>query len=386
MKIVYCIDAAYNLSGTDIVSITKANALATIPGNKVWVVSAGNPRSLLKRLKQVSVTDLNVRYYQHDDEGLIVSIIDFLKTKRIHKKRLENFLETIQPDVVISSGVLTKTFLPTLKISSNPVFIRELHADRHYNRDSAKGIIKKCIALIGELYDFHWKIHAYDKVVVLTEKENSGSWKNWKKLAVIPNPITHWTGALSQCEEKVAITAGRLAPMKNFTGLINIWSKVAKRHPDWMLQIWGTGDMQLTLEKQIKQLGLEKHVCLMGYTDKIGEKMSQASLMVLTSRSESFSLVTLEAMSAGIPTIVYNCPGGISQLVKDGETGYLVPLDNEDIFVERVCQLIEDNELRRKMGMVSAKESEQYNIENIISRWMSLFEELLLRKRKNQTD
>ena len=113
MKIVYCIDAAYNLSGTDIVSITKANALATIPGNKVWVVSAGNPRSLLKRLKQVSVTDLNVRYYQHDDEGLIVSIIDFLKTKRIHKKRLENFLETIQPDVVISSGVLTKTFLPT---------------------------------------------------------------------------------------------------------------------------------------------------------------------------------------------------------------------------------------------------------------------------------
>ena len=386
MNIVYCIDAAYNLSGTDIVSIAKANALAAIPGNKVWIVSAGNPRSLLKRLKQVSVTDLNVRYYQHDDEGLIVSIIDLLKTKRIHKKRLENFLENIQPDVVISSGVLTKTFLPQLKISSNPVFIRELHADRHYNRDSAKGIIKKFIALMGELYDFHWNIHAYDKVVVLTEKENSGSWKNWKKLAVIPNPITHWTGALSQCEEKVAITAGRLAPMKNFTGLINIWSKVAKRHPDWILQIWGTGDMQLTLEKQIKQLGLEKHVCLMGYTDKIGEKMSQASLMVLTSRSESFSLVTLEAMSAGIPTIVYNCPGGISQLVKDGETGYLVPLDNEDIFVERVCQLIEDNELRRKMGMVSAKESEQYNIENIISRWMSLFEELLLRKRKNQTD
>ena len=80
---------------------------------------------------------------------------------------------------------------------------------------------------------------------------------------------------------------------------------------------------------------------------------------------------------------MYNCPGGISQLVKDGETGYLVPLDNEDIFVERVCQLIEDNELRRKMGMVSAKESEQYNIENIIPRWMSLFEELLAQKRKN---
>ncbi len=385
MNIVYCIDVAYNLSGTDIVSIAKANALAAIPGNKVWIVSAGNPRSLLKRLKQVSVTDLNVRYYQHDDEGLIVSIIDLLKTKRIHKKRLENFLENIQPDVVISSGVLTKTFLPQLKISSNPVFIRELHADRHYNRDSAKGIIKKFIALMGELYDFHWKIHAYDKVVVLSEKENSGSWKNWKKLAVIPNPITHWTGALSQCEEKVAITAGRLAPMKNFTGLINIWSKVAKRHPDWVLQIWGTGDMQQTLETQIKQLGLERHVCLMGYTNNISEKMSQASLMVLTSRSESFSLVTLEAMSVGLPTIVYNCPGGISSLVKDGETGYLVPLDDEDCFAERVCQLIEDSELRKKMGAACAKESKKYCIENIIPQWMSLFEELLAKKRKHKS-
>ena len=46
MNIVYCIDATYNLSGTDIVTITKANALAAIPGNRVWVVSAGNPHSL----------------------------------------------------------------------------------------------------------------------------------------------------------------------------------------------------------------------------------------------------------------------------------------------------------------------------------------------------
>lgn len=383
MNIAYCIDAASDLSGSDIVSITKANALAAISGNKVWVVSAGDPCLLQKHLKQVSVTDLNIRYYQHDDKGLLACIIDLLKTKKTHKKRLEAFLENIQPDVVISSGVLTKTFLPRLQISSHPVFIRELHADRHYNRDSAKGIARKFIALLGEFYDFHWKIHAYDKVVVLTEKEKSGSWKNWKKLAVIPNPITHWTENQSSCEKKVAITAGRLVPMKNFVGLINIWAKVTKRHPDWVLQIWGIGDMQQTLETQIKQLGLEKHVCLMGYTDDIGEKMSQASLMVLTSRSESFSLVTLEAMSAGLPTVVYNCPGGISHLVKDGETGYLVPLDDEDCFVERVCQLIEDGGLRKKMGAVCVKESEKYHIENIIPRWMSLFEELLAKKRKH---
>ena len=382
MNIVYCIDAAYNLSGTDIVTISKANALASIPGNKVWVVSADNPHSLRKRQKHVSVIDLGVRYYEHDNKGLFAAFIDLQKKRREHKKKLEEFLENVHPDVVISSGVLTKNFLPTIKISSNPVFIRELHADRHYNLDSAKGFVKKIIALAGELYDYHWHIHSYDKVVVLTEKENSGSWKNWKKLAVIPNPITHWSGAKSDCKNKVAITAGRLAPMKNFSGLINIWAKVVKRHPEWVLQIWGTGDVQHALEKQIKQMGLEGNVHLMGYTTEIGEKMGNASMMVLASLSESFSLVTLEAMSVGIPTIVYNSPGGIGYLVKEGETGYLVPLNNEDIFAERVCQLIENEELREKMGQEGLKASEQYKMENIIPRWMSLFHELLAQKRK----
>lgn len=381
MNIVYCIDAVYNLSGTDIVTIAKANALASIPGNRVWVITAGNPRSLMYRLKNVSVTDLSIRYYEHDSKGLLHAIIDLQKTRKLHKQKLTEFLENVMPDIVISSGVLTKIFLPTLKISSNPVFIRELHADRHYNRDSSKGLIRKLISLYGEWYDFHWKIHAYDKVVVLTEREKTGTWKNWDKLVVMPNPITHWTGLLSDGKAKIAVTAGRLAPMKNFSGLINIWSKVVQRHPDWVLQIWGTGDMQKELENQIEQMGMKENVHLMGYTTEMGEAMSKGSMMVLTSLSESFSLVTLEAMSVGIPTVVYKCPGGIRYLVKDGVTGYLVPLHDEDAFVERVCTLIENEELRKTMGRAALLESEQYKIEQITQRWMELFQDLLEKKR-----
>lgn len=381
MNIVYCIDAVYSLSGTDIVTIAKANALAEIPGNRVWVVTAGNPRSLMHRLKNVSVTDLGVRYYEHDHEGLVRAIIDLQKTRKLHKQKLTEFLENVMPDIVISSGVLTKLFLPTIKLSSNPVFIRELHYDRHYNFNSAKGLIRKMIALYGEWYDFHWKIRAYDRVAVLSERERSGMWKNWDKLVVMPNPITHWTGLISEGNAKLAVTAGRLFRMKNFSGLINIWSKVVRRHPDWELQIWGIGDAQKQLEQQIEEMGMGKHVHLMGYTTEMGEAISKGSLMVLTSLSESFSLVTLEAMSVGIPTVVYNCPGGISYLVKDGETGYLVPLHDEDAFVERVCELIENEELRKTMGSAALKESEKYKMDNIIQRWMTLFQETLAEKR-----
>ena len=101
MNIVYCIDAVYNLSGTDIVTIAKANALASIPGNRVWVITAGNPRSLMYRLKNVSVTDLSIRYYEHDSKGLLHAIIDLQKTRKLHKQKLTEFLENVMPDIVI---------------------------------------------------------------------------------------------------------------------------------------------------------------------------------------------------------------------------------------------------------------------------------------------
>lgn len=382
MKIVYCLDTIYQLSGMDIVTMTKAEALAEIPGNQVWVVAAGNPHSLVHRMKKASMIDLNIHYYEHDHEGLFRSIMDLQEKRKQHRQKLNDFLENVAPDVVISTGALTKYFLPTLKLSSNPIFVREQHSDRHYNLHSANSLFKKILALYGEFYDYYWNSRAYDMIAVLTEREKEGIWKKWKKVIVIPNPITHQLGLKSGCNTKIVVSAGRLARMKNFSALVNIWAKVVLRHPDWVLQIWGVGSEEAALKVQIQQLGLRKHVFLMGYTEEISKEMSKGSIMVLTSLSESFSLVTLEAMALGLPTVVYNCPGGISHIVKDGLTGYLVQMNDEDAFVERVCQLIEDENLRKKMGKAAQKESEQYEVGSIVHRWMELFQEVLSQKRR----
>ena len=112
--------------------------------------------------------------------------------------------------------------------------------------------------------------------------------------------------------------------------------------------------------------------------------MAKASIFVLTSLTEGFSLVTIEAMSVGIPAVVYNCPGGICHVVKDGETGYLVPMNDEDAFVEKICALIENDELRKKMGKACLQEVEQYRMVSIVQRWMELFQDLLAKKRKRK--
>lgn len=382
MKIAYCTDTIDRLGGIEVVTLAKANALAELPDNQVWIIVANNARVSMTRLYKANVLDLAVHYYENDSQGgYLHALLDYKRKRKIHSQRLEVALNDIQPDIVISTGTSMKFALPKFKLKSNPVLIRELHYSRHYRWETASDLRGRLMAIVGEWYDYHFSIKKYDKIVVLTEADKSGSWATWDKVVVIPNPITHASDRLSVDTEKVAVTAGRLAPSKNYVSMINVWRKVVDRHPDWSLHIWGTGAMQTVLEQHIKSKGMTDRVLLKGYSSKVTDEMAKASLFISTSVSEGFSLATLEAMSVGIPTVVYNCPGGIRYLVKDGETGFLVPMNDEDAFVEKVCTLIENEELRKTMGQTALKEGEQYKIEKIAQRWMELFQELLDKKR-----
>lgn len=381
MRIVYCTDSIYNMGGIEIVTIAKANALAAIPGNLVWIALADNKFSAVTRLKKVSVLDLAVHYYEEDNQGYWHAMMDFRKKRKYHRLRLEQMLNDINPDVVISTGLSTRYFLTKLRIKSNPVFIREIHFTRHYRWHHAQDLRKKILAIISEIRDYGLNIWKFDAIAVLTKAEKKGLWKNWNKVKVMPNPIIKQEKDHSTCTSKVAITAARLVKIKNYEALVNIWAKVVERHPEWILQIWGEGPEGGHLREQIDKMGLKNHVFLMGYTPDVQDQMAKASLFVLTSQTEGFSLVMIEAMSVGIPAVAYNCPGGLPYVLKDGETGYLVPMNDEDAFVEKVCMFIENEELRRKMGQAALLEVEQYRMEKMTQRWMELFQELLDKKR-----
>lgn len=382
MKIVYCTDTIDRLGGIEVVTLAKANALAELPGNQVWIVVANNERSIMTRLYKANVLDLAVRYYKDDSKGgYLYALCDYLRKRKIHSQRLEAILNDILPDVVISTGTSMKFALPKFKLKSNPVLIRELHYSRHYRRETASGLRERLVATVGEWYDYHFSIKKYDKIVVLTEADKSGTWATWDKVVAIPNPITHPTNHISSGTEKLAVTAGRLAFSKNYVSMINVWKKVVDRHPDWSLHIWGSGAMQATLEQHIKSMEMADHIFLKGFSSTVTDEMAKASLFISTSVSEGFSLATLEAMSVGLPTVVYNCPGGISHLVRDGKTGYLIPMNNENAMADHICKLIEDTELRHTMGKDALFESKRFSVEIIAQRWMQLFEEELMKKR-----
>lgn len=384
MKIVYCIDSISRMGGMEMTTITKANALAQIPGNQVWIMVASGEEPPLKPLDNVSIVYHDVHYFEEDWKGYWFALRDYNRKVRIYKKRVEAAINAIAPDIVISTGCSEKKFLHQLNIISNPAFIKEIHLERHYKSKYTHSWTRKLLAKMSEWFEYCHTCKKYDKIVLMTKAEKTGSWKNRDKVTVIPNSVNAFSGNISNCESKIAISTGRLHSLKNFQSLINIWKLVHQRHDDWKLQIWGEGVERENLQHQIEQNGLTGTVELMGSTDELREKMSGCSLFVLTSLSETFSLVTLEAMSVGLPTVAYHCSGGLEYVIKDGKTGYLVSLNDEEAFADTVCQLIENDAERKVMGLAALEESRKYDTEIIIKQWMALFEELLEKQRNAQ--
>jgi glycosyltransferase involved in cell wall biosynthesis len=273
----------------------------------------------------VTLINLNVNY--RGDVGLnrLRALFFLFQKRREHKRKLENLLNKISPDIVISACRSEKNFLPYLNIKSKPIFIKEIHIISNYRAFYRN----KYIALFLSKLEYYLSGRKYDKIVVLTEGDKLSNWGNNNKIAVIPNPITSPPIGISTLDNKIAIAVGRLAREKNFSSLISAWKHVKMECPDWQLKIYGNGNMYNSLKKEIHDNKLDDYIYLCGATNHVLEEMQKASLLLLTSWYEGFGLVILEAMGEGIPVISYDCPFGPRTIIEHGKNGFLVPMNDE---------------------------------------------------------
>jgi len=383
MKIVYCTDSVCHAGGIQRITVAKANALADIEGNEVWIVVTDNkrPKTVLPFSGKVHLVDLDVNYFENDWKSRLHMLKGIFVKRREHKRKLQQFLNTISPDIVISTGTSEKNFVPRMKVASNPSFIREIHFTSNYRQLAANGWFEKLSAWAGDIIDYHYYIREYDKIVVLTDEDKQLHWKKNDKVEVIPNPLTTEHNKRSTLKNKTVITAGRLTAQKNFSSLINIWQTVNKSHPDWKLEIWGEGNLRNELQQQIEDLQLKDSANLMGYTDDIISKFADASIFVCSSKFEGFGLVIVEAMSCGLPVVSYSCPCGPKDIITDGTDGFLIPINDERMMASRICNLIEQEDERLIMGAAALEKSKCYSSDIIVNQWIRLFDTLLSEKR-----
>lgn len=163
--------------------------------------------------------------------------------------------------------------------------------------------------------------------VVLQTKQNSRYFSHItsSKKTVIYNPILLGDRngiALSTNKKKKIVSVGRLIPLKNHELLINAFSLIIKKYPDYELWIYGEGMLRAHLEEIIKRLDLSKRIYLPGNSKKVYEEICDAEIFVLSSNYEGMPNALLEAMCLGLPVISTKVSGA-SDIIKDGENGYL---------------------------------------------------------------
>lgn len=222
-----------------------------------------------------------------------------------------------------------------------------------------------------------------DALAVLTDedlREYEKVLSGRTRLVRIPNSVAPMGGPRADLGAKTVLAAGRLTPQKGFDMLIEAWGRVARVHPDWRLRICGRGDRTDDLQRLVAERGLSEVIALPGPRD-LEEEMANASIFVLSSRFEGFPLVLLEAMSKGMAIVSFDCPTGPADVVDDHRNGILVPARDVDGLASGILELIEDEDLRRRLGPAAVETAAAYSLASVGPQWDALVAEVAASRR-----
>ena len=377
MKIVYCIGALYQAGGTERVLVNKANYFAEFLHYEVHILIADQQSKPLcfAISPKVVVHDMSIGVYLKTKK--VIKGFSFIQMVFSLRKIYQLKVAAIKPDVISVLELGYDDFIiPFLKTKA--VKIREIHSSHEAQKKIKlqSGIFLKEVFLI-RLQRYY--INKYDAIVLLTQRDSVAR-TYFKHKCVIPNAVDFETGSYAKLENNRAISIGRLDQFKNFYDQLLVWSTVVKKHTGWTLHIYGEGAERTTLEKQIIQLKLQKHVFLEGVTPEVKEKLKESSLFLFTSVAEGFGMVIVEAMQMGLPVVSYDCPCGPSEIITSDNDGFLVPLHQVASFENHVLNLIQDLSLRKRIGNNAIDSSQRFTTENIIPQWVLLFEQLIAKK------
>ena len=216
-------------------------------------------------------------------------------------------------------------------------------------------------------------------VVVLTNES-----KQWiaehtkaKRIEVIPNfvswPPDDFPGkvdpdAVLEKNRKLLLAVGRIVKQKGYPLLIEAFSKIADKHPDWDLAIVGDGN-QDNLRQLAFKFGLSDRVNLIGGVGNIADWYKEADLFVLSSISEGFPNSLAEAMAAGCPVIAFDCKTGPRDLIDHGINGFLVEAENVENLARGINLLVQDPELRKTFSQTATQIRKKYSYDKILGHW-----------------
>ena len=287
-----------------------------------------------------------------------------LSILRKKKKFIINELKKCDSFAIVSTRMEFSTLLSKYG-KNNAIKIAQEH--HHHNNN------KKYIKTLSKKY------YNIDYLFALTEGLKQDYMKfleknKHTKVIVVPNMLASFPDKKSDLKKHNLITVSRLDYGKRNNELIDI---VSKMDNDWRLFIIGDGEEYNNLLLQIEKLNLKDKVILTGYKSKkeIEEFMLESSIFLMASVTEGLPMVLLEAMSYGIPCIAYRTDSGVPDIIYNNKNGYVIENRNEIDYIDSLKKLINNEDLRKKMGNESLITSKKYLPYEIIKIWNKVLED-----------
>mgnify|MGYP000010861114 FL=1 len=373
MRIVYCIAGTYNSGGMERVLANKANYLVS-HGYEVFIITTDQrgKQPFFSLDERIRCYDLGINYEENNGKSLLNKIIPYPFKQWKHRKRLSELLRELRADIAISMFCNDVSFLWKIKDGSRKIL--EIHFSRYkrlqYERKGAWKLADQWRSRMDEK-----TVKKYACFVVLTHEDKS-YWGDLPNIMVIPNALTYSVGQPAPLNNKKVIAIGRYNYQKGFDYLIDAWAVIHRSQPEWKLDIIGDGEWLNRLQRQIDQHKLNHCIRLKSATSHIEDEYRQASLLVMSSRYEGLPMVLLEAQSFGLPIVSFACKCGPKDVITEGEDGFLVPKGSISVLADRILKLMENEDLRKRMGETALKSSYRFMESAIMQRWEKLFDSL----------
>ncbi|WP_339138117.1 MAG: glycosyltransferase [Candidatus Electrothrix sp. GW3-4] len=296
--------------------------------------------------------------------------------------KLGRYLRQEKPEgVIASSWPYSASAILAVRLFARQVkLVVSEHADLRTNIEASGEFTNKDAFLIRYLSKY---IYVYaNKVVGVSQGVVDGLCEvtglNKSKTTVIYNPLREMVGDLGETEHDRALrdefwngtsikllAVGRLAPEKNYEIMIDAIQLLRDKH-DIKLIVIGDGALKSMLQEKIDYLSLSQHILLAGKITNVQEFYAEADVFLMSSTSEGFGNVIVEALSFGLPIVSTNCQSGPAEILSDGEYGVLTPVGDPQAFacgIDKVLLTQADPEKQKKR-------SGEYTIEKTTDKYL----------------
>jgi glycosyltransferase involved in cell wall biosynthesis len=317
----------------------------------------------IRKLQFIKLFKLLFKDYRFNIFKLIkdtfLSVINVINKRKLVKKYL---LES-NSDVVISTRDYLNKILGKYG-KKNQIKIGWEH--NHYN-GNLKYFKKICNSVVNLDYFVLVSKELFDDYSKALKGTNC-------RCVLIPNMVDIKNAKLSKLGNNNLITVSRFSAEKGIFDLIDVVEIVIKDISDIKLNLIGDGSLFDEVYNVIKNKKLEDNIRLLGYreSDDVYSYLSNSSLYVMTSFTESFGIVLLEAFSFGVPAIAFDSANGACEIITS-ENVFLIPNRDKNMMAKTIVKYLNDKELQQKLSKGTQKNLSRFSAECVIILWKDLF-------------